>query len=161
MTEASSRPAGAPCGAAGASGCPGDSTTGCAGSVNWKHAPRWSDGRTDFGSVLFEDGDTTEALEQLQRAIRLDPEDARAHEYLGLALWASNRRGDAEVHLRRAAELSGRPWPPPEPWEPAKPGSRAVRTTREPASGGFRPRRRRARSPGRAPRRTARIGGSP
>jgi hypothetical protein len=124
-------------------------------------APRWSDGRTDFGSVLFEDGDTTAALEQLQRAIQLDPEDARAHEYLGLALWASNRRGDAEVHLRRAAELSGRPWPPPEPWEPAKPGSRTVRSTREPASGGFRPRRRPARSPGRAPRRTVRIGGSP
>lgn len=117
-------------------------------------APRWPEGRTDLGSVLYEDGETTEALEHLQHAIRLDPYDARAHEYLGRALLALNRRGDAEGYLRRAAELSGSPWPPAEPWDAMQPGSRLARHGREPVAGGFRPYRRRARCPARPPGRT-------
>jgi protein O-mannosyl-transferase len=112
-------------------------------------APRWPEGRTDLGSVLYEDGETTEALEHLQHAIRLDPYDARAHEYLGRALLALNRRGDAEGFLRRAAELSGSPWPPAEPWDAMQPGSRVARPGKEPVAGGFRPYRRRARWPAR------------
>jgi protein O-mannosyl-transferase len=121
-------------------------------------APRWSEGRTDLGSVLYEDGETTGALEQLQRAIRLDPEDARAHEYLGRSLLTLGRRGDAEVYLRRAAELTGSSWPPAQPWDEVKPGSLAARPTREPVSGGFRPYRRREGSPARARRRPGGVG---
>ena len=121
-------------------------------------APRWPEGRTDLGSVLYEGGETTEALDQLQRAIRLDPEDARAHEYLGRALVALGRRADGEVYLRRAAELTGSPWPPAEPWDPVKPGSRVGQSLKEPASGGFRPFRRR-RSPPRLRRKPIDAGG--
>ena len=121
-------------------------------------APRWPEGRTDLGSVLYEGGETTEALDQLQRAIRLDPEDARAHEYLGRALVALGRRADGEVYLRRAAELTGDPWPPAAPWDPVKPGSRVGQSLKEPASGGFRPYRRR-RSPPRLRRKPIDAGG--
>ncbi len=75
-------------------------------------APGWPDGQTDLGSVLYESGATGRAVETLERAVRLDPEMARAHDYLGRALTAEGRRTDAEVHLRRAAELRGQPWPP-------------------------------------------------
>jgi Flp pilus assembly protein TadD len=51
-------------------------------------------------------------VETLEHAVRLAPDMARAHDYLGRALVAEGRRADAEVHLRRAAELRGEPWPP-------------------------------------------------
>ena len=62
--------------------------------------------------------------------------------------------GDAEGYLRRAAELSGSPWPPAEPWDTMQPGSRVARPGKEPVAGGFRPYRHRARRPGRPPGRT-------
>jgi hypothetical protein len=75
-------------------------------------APGWPDGQTDLGSVLYESGATGRAVETLEHAVRLAPDMARAHDYLGRALAAEGRRADAEVHLRRAAELRGEPWPP-------------------------------------------------
>jgi hypothetical protein len=108
-------------------------------------APRWAEARTDLGSVLYEDGEPVKALEQLQRAVRLDPENERAQKYLGRSLLALGRRGDAEVYLRRPAELEGS----------SAPGTEEARPAPGPVSGGFRPYRRRARALPRPPRRPA------
>ena len=118
--------------------------------------PRWPEGRTDLGSVLYEFGQTGQAVEQLQRAIRLDPEEARAHDYLGRALTAEGRLQEAEMHLRRAAELERSAWPRPDPLDPTKAAPPTSFPLSEPASGGFRPYRRRVRAgedraPGRRP----------
>ena len=64
-----------------------------------------------------------QAVEQLQRAIRLDPDEARAHDYLGRALMGGRTTpggGGASPPRRRAGR---RPWPPTEPLEPAKAGA--------------------------------------
>jgi Flp pilus assembly protein TadD len=87
-------------------------------------APGWPAGRVDLGSVLFELGATGPAVAELERAVRLDPDLARAHDYLGRALSAEGRRPEAEAHLRRAAELRGQPWPPAD--RPGTPGAPAA-----------------------------------
>jgi tetratricopeptide (TPR) repeat protein len=55
----------------------------------------------------------TNALEPLNAALGLCPEDARAHFYLGKALFALGRQAEAAEHFVRARDLDPMPWRAP------------------------------------------------
>lgn len=112
-------------------------------------SPQWPEGHIGLGSVLYESGDVPRAVEALERAVALDPGDGRAHYYLGRVLLSEGRREEAETHLRRAMEIHRGvlgPLPVAEAVKQAPVTGSAFLP--EPASGGFRPRRRRG-PPGR------------
>jgi tetratricopeptide (TPR) repeat protein len=57
--------------------------------------------------------DPTNAIEQLNAALTLCPEDARAHFYLGKALFALGRYPEASKHFVQARDLDTMPWRAP------------------------------------------------
>ena len=70
-------------------------------------AKRPNDGAiTDsLGWVLFRQGNTAEAVKQLERAVELDSEDSTINGHLGDAYWASGRKIEAHYQWRRALTL--------------------------------------------------------
>lgn len=60
---------------------------------------------TDKGVDLYRQGKFTDAQAELSKAVQDNPDDARAHRYLGLALVELHKPGDAEAHLNKANEL--------------------------------------------------------
>lgn len=64
--------------------------------------------RVNLGIALLhlESGGAAHAIEELRRALRLAPNLAEAHLYLGMALAESGETGDARESLARAAELA-------------------------------------------------------
>ena len=67
-----------------------------------------------------------EAIEKLQRVIRLDPESSRAFDNLGLALDMVGRSDEAEPAFRKAVELN-RKLPHPSAWPPHNLGALLLR----------------------------------
>lgn len=68
-----------------------------------------------LGVAQFHTGYTEETIQSLRTAIILAPESSNLafeHFYLGLACWKLNRHGDAEPHLKKAAEIGGNSIPP-------------------------------------------------
>ncbi len=68
-----------------------------------------------LGVAQFHTGHTEETIQSLRTAIILAPESSNLafeHFYLGLACWKLNRHGDAEPHLKKAAEIGGNSIPP-------------------------------------------------
>ena len=59
-----------------------------------------------LGSILGRRGALNEALELLQRAVKVAPGHAKAQEDLGTVLLTLNRPEEAVIHLERARELS-------------------------------------------------------
>jgi len=57
--------------------------------------------------------DPTNALEQLKAALTIEPDQARAHFYLGKALFALGRRNEALEQFIRARDLDTMPWRAP------------------------------------------------
>ena len=77
--------------------------------------------RIDYGQRRYED-----AIEKLNRVIRLDPTSARAYDNLGLALDMSGRPEEARDVFLKAVELN-RKLPVPSPWPPHNLGYLLVR----------------------------------
>ena len=59
-------------------------------------------------SADFESGRTVEAIETMQRAVALVPDDAQAHFLLGVMMLRTDRVAEAEVELARAVSLDPR-----------------------------------------------------
>jgi len=55
--------------------------------------------------MSLQDGDAREATAMLEKAIRIDPNDAQLHNYLGITLHARKRAGEAIGEFRKAVEL--------------------------------------------------------
>jgi tetratricopeptide (TPR) repeat protein len=66
--------------------------------------------RCRLGVALWQAGDTTAALDELEAALRLQPDLAEAHYRIGLVLSARKQPAAATTHLRRALELKP-DWP--------------------------------------------------
>jgi tetratricopeptide (TPR) repeat protein len=77
--------------------------------------------RIDYGQRRYDD-----AIEKLNRVIRLDPASARAYDNLGLALDMSGRPEEARDVFLKAVELN-RKLPDPSPWPPHNLGYLLVR----------------------------------
>lgn len=77
--------------------------------------------RIDYGQRRYED-----AIEKLNRVIRLDPASARAYDNLGLALDMSGRPEEARDVFLKAVDLN-RKLPEPSPWPPQNLGYLLVR----------------------------------
>ena len=58
-----------------------------------------------LGTMLLANGELGEAIEQLQSAIRGQPDVGEVHVNLGVALAQEGRLAEAVVHFRRAVEL--------------------------------------------------------
>ena len=68
-----------------------------------------------LGVAQFHTGRFEETVQSLRTALVLAPESSNLafeHFYLGLACWKLNRHGDAEPHLKKAAEIGGNSIPP-------------------------------------------------
>ncbi len=60
---------------------------------------------TNRGVELYRQGKYTEAQNELAKAIESNPDDARAHRYLGLALVEQHKPSEAQEHLNKANDL--------------------------------------------------------
>ncbi|MBZ5623374.1 MAG: tetratricopeptide repeat protein [Acidobacteriia bacterium] len=60
---------------------------------------------TDRGVDLYRQGKYADAQTELAKAVETNPDDARAHRYLGLALVEQHKPSEAEPHLNKANEL--------------------------------------------------------
>jgi tetratricopeptide (TPR) repeat protein len=60
---------------------------------------------TDRGVELYKQSKFLDAQSELTKALQSNPDDARAHRYLGLALVEQHKPSDAAPHLNRAKEL--------------------------------------------------------
>jgi Flp pilus assembly protein TadD len=88
--------------------------------------------RVNLGLCLFKTGQPEEARVELERALELDPEHARAWGYLGLTMWrlgdleaaknAFSRGGQASMAARMEEEAAAAVEPAPEP-PPPKPAT--------------------------------------
>ena len=67
-----------------------------------------------LGWVMLRQGEVTEAVRTLERAVELDPEDASINGHLGDAYWAAGRKLEATYQWRRALIFN------PEPEDAAK-----------------------------------------
>ena len=81
---------------------------GCAGSGTVGGPESTSDAATanlNLGAGYLRQGNTTLAIERLQRALAQDPRLVRAHSTIALAYDQIGSLEDAERHYRRATEL--------------------------------------------------------
>ncbi len=62
-----------------------------------------------LGWVQLRQGDTGNAVHQLEHAVELDPEDSTINGHLGDAYWAAGRKLEAEFQWRRALTLNPDP----------------------------------------------------
>ena len=67
--------------------------------------PRSAEARNNLGGLLLMRGEIGEAIDELQAALRLDPEHAGAHSNLGVALARRGRLPEAVDHYREALRL--------------------------------------------------------
>lgn len=71
--------------------------------------PRMADGRIRQGLARLCGGDTSKAVESLQKAIDMEPYDSVAHHFLGLTLSSMERWDEATLALAEALRLSAEP----------------------------------------------------
>ena len=67
--------------------------------------PDYAAGRYLMGKILLAQGAAGDAIEQLQAAVRLSPDDADAHYQLGLAFQKTGRTDQAEEQFARFKQL--------------------------------------------------------
>jgi tetratricopeptide (TPR) repeat protein len=60
---------------------------------------------TDHGVDLYRQGKFADAQSELAKTLQDNPDDARAHRYLGLALVEQHKPSDAQPHLSKANDL--------------------------------------------------------
>jgi tetratricopeptide (TPR) repeat protein len=60
---------------------------------------------TDRGVELYRQGKFAEAQTELAKAVESNPDDARAHRYLGLTLVEQHKASEAQDHINKADDL--------------------------------------------------------
>ena len=69
--------------------------------------PQWAaTGLYQIAVELYNNGQTNEAVQALERVLQVEPDHARAHYLLGVALFNTGQTGPASDHLRRFIELA-------------------------------------------------------
>ena len=69
--------------------------------------PEWAaTGLFQLAVELYNNGQTNEAAQALEKVVQVDPDHARAHYLLGVALFNTGQTGPASDHLRRFIELA-------------------------------------------------------
>jgi tetratricopeptide (TPR) repeat protein len=69
--------------------------------------PQWAaTGLYQIAVELYNNGQTDEAVQALERVLQVEPDHARAHYLLGVALFNTGQEGQASEHLRRFIELA-------------------------------------------------------
>jgi len=69
-------------------------------------APTFARGHQALGKALLQDGKMTEAIVELQEAVRLDPQSGESHYQLGLALARAGRKDEGTTEVQKGRELS-------------------------------------------------------
>jgi tetratricopeptide (TPR) repeat protein len=69
-------------------------------------APTFARGHQALGKALLQDGKMTEAITELQEAVRLDPQSGESHYQLGLALARAGRKDEGTTEVQKGRELS-------------------------------------------------------
>jgi Flp pilus assembly protein TadD len=73
--------------------------------------PNFADGRNKLGSTLAKTGQTSEAVEHLEKAVALNPDSVEYRFNLGYVLGLKGDTAGAIPHLEKAVELSeGKEW---------------------------------------------------
>jgi tetratricopeptide (TPR) repeat protein len=79
----------------------------------FQNAMDWQSGKSpdpgpyiDMGALLIEENRNADALPYLQRAVAIAPEEGRAHQQLGKALFKLDRLGEAQIELEKAEQLT-------------------------------------------------------
>lgn len=67
--------------------------------------PAYDQAQNNLGAALNDRGDTRQAVEHFEAALRANPDFAEAHFNLGLALASLGRSDESERHYRKAIEL--------------------------------------------------------
>jgi tetratricopeptide (TPR) repeat protein len=69
--------------------------------------PKWAaTGLFQLAVELYNNGQTNEAAQALEKVLEVEPDHARAHYLLGVALFNTGQTGPASEHLRRFIELA-------------------------------------------------------
>lgn len=69
--------------------------------------PQWAaTGLYQIAVELYNNGQTNEAVQALERVLEVEPDHAHAHYLLGVALYNTGQEGPASDHLRRFIELA-------------------------------------------------------
>ena len=69
--------------------------------------PKWAaTGLFQLAVELYNNGQTNEAAQALEKVLEVEPDHARAHYLLGVALFNTGQTGPASDHLRRFIELA-------------------------------------------------------
>ncbi len=69
--------------------------------------PKWAaTGLFQLAVELYNNGQTIEAVQALEKVLEVEPDHARAHYLLGVALFNTGQAGPASDHLRRFIELA-------------------------------------------------------
>jgi tetratricopeptide (TPR) repeat protein len=69
-------------------------------------APGFARAHQALGKALLQDGKMTEAIAELQEAVRLDPQSGESHYQLGLALARAGRKDEGTTEVQKGRELS-------------------------------------------------------
>ena len=69
-------------------------------------APTFARAHQALGKALLQDGKMTEAIAELQEAVRLDPQSGESHYQLGLALARAGRKDEGTTEVQKGRELS-------------------------------------------------------
>ena len=69
-------------------------------------APTFARGHQALGKALLQDGKMTEAIAELQEAVRLDSQSGESHYQLGLALARAGRKDEGTTEVQKGRELS-------------------------------------------------------
>jgi Flp pilus assembly protein TadD len=81
--------------------------SGTVSAATLRHAvPKAAAKAHERGRKLFASGKFSEALQELEKAVGLDPDFAEAHQNLGAMYLMLDRPAEAEPHIRRAIELN-------------------------------------------------------
>lgn len=78
-------------------------------AIAWQsEAPKISGPFVDLGSLLIDEGQITDALPYLLKAVEISPDESRSHRELGKAYLRLNRTEEAQVELEKAVQLAPR-----------------------------------------------------
>ena len=70
--------------------------------------PDYGDAHFELGKALLQDGDVKGAIQSLEMATKLEPEEARVHFQLGRAYQAAGRKAEGDDQLELSKRLKAK-----------------------------------------------------